>query len=65
MSEREPPKLPSTMTDESMQYWAQLKPEWQIQRLKDWALMLERRLAELDPNYRAYSFGRTVIEEKT
>lgn len=29
-----------------------------IQRMVEWANMLERRVAELDENYRAYPFGR-------
>lgn len=51
-----------TMTDENAKAWAGmgLSKDWQIKRLVDWANMLERRVSELDPLYRAYPFGRSM-----
>ena len=48
------------MTQEAVQVWANLDPKWQIARLTDWAAMLEERLAQLDPYYKAYPWGRTL-----
>ena len=48
------------ITTDSAAFWSvTLSRQWQIQRLVEWAAMLERRVAELDPDYRAYPWGRT------
>ena len=47
-----------SMTDENADAWAMIAPIHQIQRLTDWANMLEKRVKELDPIYRAYPWGR-------
>ena len=54
-----------TMTDDNARAWASMgiSKDWQIKRLTDWANMLERRVAQLDPMYRAFPFGRVVIDE--
>ena len=51
-----------TMTQDAADAWASISKEWQIKRLREWAEMLEARVAELDPMYRAYPFGRKVDE---
>lgn len=45
------------LTDECAAIWSNLPPKWQIQRLKEWAQMLESRVSELDPDYRGYPWG--------
>lgn len=54
--------IPS-LTDTYAAHWAMcgMASKWQIKRLTEWANMLEKRVAELDPNYRAYQFGRTML----
>jgi len=54
------------MTDEAAASWAAmgLSQTWQIKRLTDWANMLEKRVAELDQNYRSYPYGRTDNTKK-
>lgn len=49
-----------TMTDECVVAWSamRIRDDVLLRRVVDWANMLERRLAELDPLYRAYPFGR-------
>jgi len=49
-----------TLTEEYAGAWASmgLSQGWQMTRIKEWANMLEKRVAELDPDYRAYPFGR-------
>lgn len=47
-----------SMTDENADAWAMIAPVHQIQRLTDWANMLEARVKEFDPQYRAYPWGR-------
>jgi len=49
-----------TMTDEMAKAWdvMGLTDSMQIERLQDWANMLEKRIAEFDPLYRAYQWGR-------
>lgn len=47
-----------SMTDENADAWAIIAPVHQIQRLTDWANMLEARVKEFDPMYRAYPWGR-------
>ena len=46
-----------TMTDENAASWANIAKVHQIQRLTDWANMLEARMKELDPLYRGYRWG--------
>jgi hypothetical protein len=50
-------KQPS-MTDENNIIWSRIDKKHQITRLTDWANMLEKRVAELDPLYRGYHWGR-------
>lgn len=54
-----------TMTDNNARAWAEMgiSKDEQIKRLTDWANMLERRVAQIDPMYRAFQFGRVVIDE--
>lgn len=54
-----------TMTDDNARAWASMgiSKDWQIKRLTDWANMLERRLSQFDPMYRAFPFGRIVVDE--
>ena len=47
-----------SMTDENMDMWAFIAPVHQIQRLTEWANMLEDRVKEFDPLYRGYPWGR-------
>lgn len=49
-----------TMTDEMAKAWdvMGLTESMQIERLQDWANMLEKRVAEFDSLYRAYPWGR-------
>lgn len=47
-----------SMTDEMADAWAMIAPVHQIQRMTDWANMLETRMKEFDPQYRAYPWGR-------
>jgi hypothetical protein len=47
-----------SLTDEYADVWAMIAPIHQIQRLTDWANMLEARVKELDPMYRSYPWGR-------
>lgn len=49
-----------TMTDLMIETWdkAGLTDSLLIDRLKDWANMLEKRVAEFDPMYRGYPWGR-------
>lgn len=49
-----------TMTDEMAKAWDTmgLTESMQIERIQDWANMLEKRVAEFDPLYRAYPWGR-------
>lgn len=54
-----------SMTDENTDAWAMIAPVHQIQRLTDWANMLEVRLKEFDPDYRAYPWGRDVHDKIT
>ena len=50
-----------TMTDENLDQWRQtIALQHQIERLSDWANMLEQRVAEFDPNYRSYYWGRNA-----
>lgn len=50
-----------SMTEGHAAVWSALDPKFRELRMKEWALMLERRVAELDPNYRSYPFGRETI----
>ena len=53
-----------SMTDENMETWRQsIALQHQVERLTDWANMLEQRVAELDPNYRTYPWGRNFKKE--
>lgn len=52
----ETPAAPLTKQD--IMGWRNLEPHIAIQRLGDWAAMLEERLAELDPLYQAHPWGR-------
>lgn len=47
-----------SMTDENADAWAMIAPAHQIQRLTDLANMLEARVKEFDPEYRAHPWGR-------
>ena len=47
-----------TMTERNAQAWSQLDPKWREQRMREWAGMLERRVAQLDPDYEAFPWGR-------
>jgi len=47
------------MTTQNVNAWVHLSKDWQIARLTDWAAMLEERLAQLDPLYISYAWGRT------
>jgi hypothetical protein len=47
-----------SMTDANARAWQPIAKKHQIEKLKDWANMLEKRLGELDPEYRFYPFGR-------
>lgn len=49
-----------TMTDEMAKAWDTmgLTESMQIERIQDWANMLEKRVEEFDPLYRAYPWGR-------
>ena len=49
---------PRNMTEENAAAWAHLDTAWREKRMLEWALMLEKRVAELDQNYRAYPWGR-------
>lgn len=40
--------------------WRNLPPDVFVQRLGDWAAMLEVRMAELDPNYQAHPWGQNA-----
>lgn len=53
-----------SMTNENSDAWAMIAPVHQIQRLTDWANMLEARLREFDPDYRAYPWGWRVSPNK-
>jgi len=46
----EPMNEERSMTDENADAWAMIAPVHQIQRLTDWANMLESRVKEFDPN---------------
>lgn len=46
------------MTDEQIQFRKNLSYDIQFKRFQEWANMLEKRVSELDENYRAYCFGR-------
>ena len=46
-----------SMTDENADAWSMIAPVHQIQRLTDWANMLEARVKEFDPQYRGISLG--------
>lgn len=48
----------NSMTRQSFEAWRHLEEKYRTARLLDLALMFEARLSELDPNYRAYPFGR-------
>ena len=50
-----------SLTDEQIAFWKAcgMRERDVFNNLRDWAEMLERRVAELDPDYRAYQFGRT------
>ena len=37
-----------------------ISKDCQIKRISEWAEMLETRLAELDPDYKTYQFGRNT-----
>jgi hypothetical protein len=50
-----------SMTDENADAWAMIAPMHQMQRLTDWANMLEARVKEFDPEYRAYPWGRDAL----
>jgi hypothetical protein len=53
-----------TMTDENLASWnSTISIKYQMQRLQDWANMLEQRVAELDPDYRSYAWGKNFIKE--
>lgn len=53
-----------TMTDNNVECWnTTISMKYQLQRLQDWANMLEARVAELDPEYRSYPWGRNFIKE--
>jgi len=54
-----------SMTDENCEAWGSMgiTKDWQIKRMYEWANMLESRLLELDPDYRSYPFGRTIVGE--
>jgi hypothetical protein len=58
---------PPSMTDEAAAAWGYmgLKKKFQIERLREWANMLESRVAELDPQYRSSNWGRTVQAQST
>ena len=47
-----------TMTDRNAQAWSHLDPKWREKRMREWAEMLERRVAQLDPDYEFYHWGR-------
>jgi hypothetical protein len=47
-----------TMTERNAEAWKQLAVEYRERRMLDWALMLEKRVSELDRDYRAYPWGR-------
>ncbi|HJZ04905.1 MAG TPA: hypothetical protein VJ327_03495 [Patescibacteria group bacterium] len=49
-----------SMTDENADAWSMIAPVHQIQRLTDWANMLEARVKEFNPQYRAYPWGRNA-----
>jgi len=48
------------LTHEYVEAWKDMgiSKDWQIKRISEWAAMLEKRLAQLDSNYRTYPFGR-------
>lgn len=46
------------MTEQNAQAWAHLQPKWREQRMREWAQMLERRVRQLDPDYKAFPWGR-------
>ena len=53
-----------TMTDDNVASWnTTISTRYQMERLQDWANMLEARVAELDPEYRSYAWGRNFIKE--
>ena len=56
-------KQEQTMTDEAVAQWRQtIAVIHQVERLQDWANMLERRVAELDPDYKTYPWGRNYAK---
>lgn len=53
-----------TMTDENLAHWNNtISMKYQMQRLQDWANMLEQRVKELDPDYQTYPWGRNFRKE--
>jgi hypothetical protein len=57
-------QTPMSLTDESMIQWQNtIGLKSQLERLQDWANMLEARVAQLDPDYRAYPWGRNFTKE--
>jgi hypothetical protein len=46
------------MTEYNNIVWSRIDKKYQITRLTEWANMLEKRVAELDPLYRGYHWGR-------
>jgi len=47
-----------SMTSDNNLVWDNIDKKYQIIRLTEWAEMLEKRVSELDPNYRSYAWGR-------
>ena len=64
MSDEAEAPVTRSMTDEMSDFWREaISREWQIWRLIDWANMLEKRVLEFDPDYRAYPWGRKTEDE--
>jgi hypothetical protein len=55
----------NSLTKQSSEAWAHLKPNLQIERLRDMSLMFEARLSELDPLYMSHPFGKVTIKADT
>ena len=55
----------SPLTDRNAKAWADMgiALEHQLLRVTEWAAMLEKRIAELDPNYQTYPWGREIVLE--
>lgn len=45
------------LTQRNIQAWSHLRPRDAAERELEWTAMLERRVAQLDPQYQAYQWG--------